>query len=135
MIRGRTISRRRFILAAAGLGLYAAARSVGLVPAGGHTASMADRLADLPADRESARIVGLEYLRSVPSEASPVVLTARLTDRLPASPAQVERMPLTELQAMLIQAIDEDLRDLDTVRLQGWILARTEARLYALAAV
>jgi hypothetical protein len=29
----------------------------------------------------------------------------------------------------------EDLRDLDTVRLQGWILARTEARLYALAAV
>jgi hypothetical protein len=129
----RRIRRRTFLLGAAGLG--ASLAWFGPSPFRGVPLSPNERLASLLRNVEGAFAVGREYLRRVPAEASPVVLTARVAERLPGGLGAVDTASDGRLRELLLRATAEDFRDLQTVELGGWVLARTEARLCALAAL
>jgi hypothetical protein len=127
--------RRTFLLAATGLGLSLAWRSVGSLPFLGTSPSRGERLAGFLKHEESARIVGREYLRTVPAEASRPLLTARVAGRLPGGLRAVDTASDARLRELLLRATAEDFRALRTVEVRGWVLAQTEARLCALAAL
>lgn len=69
--------------------------------------------------------IGAGYLAANPTEASAEVLTARILAQLPPGPD-------SELAARLRAAIRADFERRYTVRLNGWVLSRTECRLSAL---
>jgi hypothetical protein len=131
----RRMRRRTFLLAAAGLGVSVAWRSVGSLPFLQTSPSRSERLAGFLTHGESARVVGREYLRTVPAEASRGLLTARVAERLPGGLRTVATASDGRLRELLLRAMADDFRALRTVELRGWVLARTEARLCALAAL
>ncbi|MGH3037022.1 MAG: hypothetical protein ACRDMU_07550 [Gaiellaceae bacterium] len=126
--------RRTFLLAAAASGLSLAWRSVGSWPFSQEQLSGSERLAAL-LDGESARAVGREYLRAFPAEASRSALTARVAERLPGGSRVLATASDDRLRELLLHATSADFGELETVELRGWVLARTEARLCALAAL
>jgi hypothetical protein len=99
------------------------------------TNTLASELANFYVDKESAKIVGLEYLRSVPSEANVSLLVELLCsfDREQhAAFAQTDRQKLREL---LLLRQRQDFEDERVVNVRGWLLSKTECRLCALAAL
>lgn len=83
---------------------------------------------------ESARLVGLRVLAALP-DPSRDALVAELAA---AAGLAVEAVPAIDrslLRSRLDAARAADFRRGDTVRVQGWVLASTEARLCALAAL
>ncbi|MGH3034538.1 MAG: hypothetical protein ACRDON_08280 [Gaiellaceae bacterium] len=126
--------RRTFLLGAAGLGLSLAWRSLGAWPFLGTSASRSERLAGLLNHEESARIVGREYLRLVPAEASRGVLTSRVVERLPGGFRTMDAVSDDRLRELLLRSTLEDFEEERIVELRGWVLSRTEARLCGLAA-
>jgi hypothetical protein len=131
----RRLGRRTFLLGAGGLAASLVWRSVGSWPFLGATPSRSERLAGFLKHERGARSVGREYLRAVPAEASPRVLTVRVGERLPGGLGAVDAASDGRLRELLLRAAEEDFQDLRTVELHGWVLARTEARLCALAAL
>jgi hypothetical protein len=135
MILPQRLGRRTFLLGAAGVAASLVWRSVGSWPFLGASPSRSERLAGFLKYEESARSFGREYLRQVPAEASPRVLMVRVAERLPGGLGAVDTASDGRLRELLLRATAEDFRDLQTVKLRGWVLARTEARLCALAAL
>ncbi len=121
------ISRRHALAAsAAALALPSLAVAAGPVPA----QALVEAL-DRP---ESARLVGLRVLAALP-DPSRDALVAELAA---AAGLAVEAVPAIDrslLRSRLDAARAADFRRGDTVRVQGWVLASTEARLCALAAL
>lgn len=130
----RRMRRRTFLLGAAASGLSLAWRSIGSWPFSPTQLPGSERLATL-LDAEGARVVGREYLGAFPAEASRGVLTARVVEQLPGGIRAVATASDDRLRELLLRATAADFEDLRTVELQGWVLARTEARLCALAAL
>jgi hypothetical protein len=126
--------RRTFLLGAAASGLSLAWRSLGSWPFSPTQLSGSERLAAL-LDDEGARAVGREYLRAFPAEASREALAARVVEQLPGGARALVTASDGRLRELLLSAAAADFGDLRTVELQGWVLARTEARLCALAAL
>lgn len=87
-----------------------------------------DALGNLLRNRESARVVGREYLRRVPKEADASILVALLG----ASHA-VASAKEPSLRQEIRDRIRRDFDDGRTVQLRGWVLSVTEARLSALS--
>jgi hypothetical protein len=85
---------------------------------------------------ESARVVGRAYLATHPDEADPVQLLAAI-EAAGGIGRSVARQPIdaTALARAVAEAVRDDFLDRRTVRVDGWVLARTEARLCALAAL
>jgi hypothetical protein len=131
----RKMGRRTFLLGATGLGVSFAWRSGGFWPFLQPPASGAERLAGLLRHQEGARLLGREYLRAVPTEASTRVLTARVVERLPGGLRTLDTAEDERLHELVLRATVEDFEGLRTVELRGWVLAQTEARLCALAAL
>jgi hypothetical protein len=129
----RKMGRRTFLLGATGLGVSFAWRSVGFWPFLQAPVSGAERLAGLLRHQEGARLLGREYLRAFPAEASTRVLTARLVERLPGGLRTLDTAEDERLHELVLRATVEDFEGLRTVELRGWVLAQTEARLCALA--
>jgi hypothetical protein len=127
--------RGTFLLATGGLGVSLAWRALGLWPLLESAPARGERLAGLLRDEEGACTIGRAYLRAVPAEASPTVLTVRVAERLPGGLAAVDTISDDRLRELLVEASAEDFHDLRTVEVRGWVLARTEARLCALAAL
>jgi hypothetical protein len=140
MIPRRTpsISRRAFVRGALGLAVAGAAASVGGGVVGpGRPVAPARRLASIVSHRESAAVVGREFLRLRPGEADVGVLLAALGASVP------------DLARLLVEASDNDLRAaLDAasrrdfaeagnglIRVRGWIASLTEARICAIVAL
>jgi hypothetical protein len=93
------------------------------------------RLAAILTHRDSANVIGMAYVQQYPQEAS----TRILLDRIVSSPAAGDLQQLDATDESLRQLLDRMIRD-DfgndrIVKLQGWVLAITEARLCALAAL
>jgi hypothetical protein len=135
MTMPRTMRRRTFLLGATGLSLSLVWRSLGFWPALQASPSVTERLAGLLNHEESARTVGRAYLGMVPEETSTDVLTARLIERLPGGLRTLEAADDGRLRELLRRGIDEDFQELRIVVLHGWVFARIEARLCALAAL
>jgi hypothetical protein len=126
------VSRRRFLLLAAGLGGAAAAGSAlgRLWPAPGRSPVIA-RITDGFRDLASARAVGRAYLEAVPAERSVTALLAALERDL----GELERLRRPALRDRLANLVRRDFTALEIVNVRGWILSRTEGRLCALAAL
>lgn len=131
----RKMRRRTFLLGATASGLSLAWGSAGRWPFAEAPASAGERLAGVLEHEESARVVGREYLRSVPAEADSAVLTAYVVEQVPGGSRAVVEASDGRLRELLLRATTADFRDLRTVEVQGWLLAQTEARLCALAAL
>lgn len=129
LLAAGTLSRRRF---ARGM-IAAVIGSVAVALPGLARAASAPDLAALVGRRESAERVGRRYLAMLPADidrshllkTSPTLRRAlRATPREPQVAARLLR-----------HGIDDDFRRADTVVVDGWVLARTEARLCALIAL
>jgi hypothetical protein len=85
---------------------------------------------------ESARVVGRAYLATHPDEADPARLLAAI-EAAGGIGRSVARQPIdpAALARAVAEAVRDDFLDRRTVRVEGWVLARTEARLCALAAL
>jgi hypothetical protein len=92
-------------------------------------------LADVSAVPASARRVGRAYLAATPAEANVARLAAGVVGSLPAGPALLAGGDADAVRAALANVICDDFRSERTVAVEGWILSRTEARLYAIAAL
>lgn len=140
MNEGPRITRRRLLIAA----LWAGAASVPLglarlrpwrvlveiVPA-----DAGERLAALLAHRESAAAVGSAYLRGAPDEADLVVLVGLIASDLPGGRPALRRATDDDLRHLLADRTRLDFEQERTVSVRGWILSRTEARLYGVVAL
>jgi hypothetical protein len=94
----------------------------------------AERLVDVLAHRETAAALGGEYLRLVPGEADAGVLRILIVRSLSGSTRSIERPSKERLREWVRRTSIDDFEQEHTFKLDGWILARTEARLCALAA-
>jgi len=125
-----TTRRRFFALAAIAIG-----STVGLIVRGfarlRSTADVARDLARLAGDPASARVLGLIYLDSAAGRADAEYLDEIVVGNLSGARA-ADPQRLRELVGARIR---RDWADGDTVRLDGWVLARTEVRLCALVAL
>jgi hypothetical protein len=78
---------------------------------------------------ESAAVIGRAYLASHPEERSSAALGRGLRAALP------DELDDAALRVALRARIREEFRREEVVQVEGWILARTEARVAALAAL
>ena len=93
---------------------------------------LAARLRTLIYDHAAARRLGRLYVSHVPAEDDLRIL-ARLAVASPeAQPVDVIALDRTSLRHRLDARVRDDFASGTTVRLDGWVLSRTEARLCAL---
>jgi hypothetical protein len=121
------LSRRRLLIGALG---SVAAIGLGSWPLGGVISRLweVDRRAELHGlihDRTTAAALGQRYLLIAPREADEDRLIGFLTDRHSIRPVREQ----------VSARIAEDFTGGRTLRLDGWIVSRSEARLFALAAL
>ena len=124
------LTRRRLLIAALTAAAAVAAGPAVMVPmierlAAGATA---DHLRALIAHGEGARYLGGRYLQAHPSEARSDVLVRELVGT--AAP-----MSAAEASRAVAVGIRSDYSAGRTVTVDGWVLSRAEARLYALVAI
>lgn len=129
-----TITRRRLLLGAVGLALLCQPLRTWAILTHSRS-SDGRRLSSLLTHRDSARIIGHEYLRVAPAEATPEVLLTLLVDRLPAGHRTLRIASDRELREFLLLAARRDFGEGRTVEVGGWIISLTEARLCALTAL
>ena len=91
------------------------------------------RLIALLAHSESANIIGGEYLRMYPQEANVDILLDQIASRLAASDVGLFGATNQQLRERLDGMIRADFAVDRVVKLRGWVLSATEARLCALA--
>jgi hypothetical protein len=90
----------------------------------------AERLAALLRHRDSAKRVGREYLKARPQEACAANLLAQLTRDL-----KLQALSEGDLRAHFNKRSKADFCARRVVKLDGWILSETEARLCALTSL
>lgn len=79
--------------------------------------------------------IGRAYLRAHPSEADPERLVAGITGGWPQGPAELDQLGRDALRLRLRDQIRGDFAQGRTVRVDGWVLAASEARLFGLSAL
>jgi hypothetical protein len=132
------ISRRDFLMFSAAAAISLLARSQ--LPAisalkGGEQMLLATRLAALLTHKESAKVIGLEYVQKYRQEADARVLLDRIASSLNVGDVGLLGAASSNLHALLARTLREDFEVDRVVKLQGWVLSVTEARLCALAAL
>ena len=85
--------------------------------------------------KDSAKRVGLEYLRLVPMEADAHQLTDLICSFNDKQRAKLAQADAGRLREFLLHQQSRDFEQSRTVNVDGWILSETEARLCALAAL
>lgn len=125
------MTRRRVLLALL-LGLAA-----GPALGGASRLALPAWLQRLHGDPLAAARLGAAYLAAHPDEAAPGVLLRAIEAALggPVDPATAGGVDAAALAARLEAVVRADYRRGDAVSVNGWVLSRTEARLYALAAL
>jgi len=91
------------------------------------------RLAALLAHPESAKVIGGEYLLKYPQEADLDTLLDQIASRIVASDVGLFTITDQHLREQLDGMIRADFAVDRIVKLRGWVLSVTEARLCALA--
>lgn len=134
------IDRRRFFGAVVLIGTLLAVRPRGVLGRVKRNAvspeeAVAQALTRIVTDRRSARKVGIEYLRGAPEERDPWRLVARLRAPWPEESLEVALASPGKLKELVASRVRDDFENGRTVSVGGWVLARTEARLYALTAL
>lgn len=133
-----TITRRiflRIVLGLSALGLTGPARALAKLGESGAPDPLALKLAKFFIHKDSAAVVGREYLRSVPGEEDARLLVDLICSGQAAGRANLVGADLKELREWLRHQQCQDFEHGRIVKVQGWILSETEARLCALAAL
>ena len=118
-------SRRRLLGLASALALVGWHASRTLPGSGSIAVHRAALLRQLVTHPAQARQLGARYLEHAVAEADPQRLWSMLFRKADPRDARTCRR-------ILAARISEDFRNLDVLRLGGWVLARSEARLFAL---
>ena len=84
---------------------------------------------------ESAKAIGSEYLRQYPQDANVDVLLDQIASRLAANDVGLFSITDQSLREQLDGMVRADFAIDRIVKLHGWVLSATEARLCALAAL
>lgn len=137
MRMNRRMTRRMAIgLAIAGTAAMLPAQRLVAVAHGGAAdrASLNDMIMSLFGDRRAAATVGRAYLAQRPEERNAPRLLARVLETDSGASA-MPSLAAADLHAWLRQRSRADFAAGRTVWVEGWLLAQTEARLYALAAL
>ncbi|MCB0260194.1 MAG: hypothetical protein KDH97_11820 [Calditrichaeota bacterium] len=92
-------------------------------------------LTQLIRQQDSARVIGQAYLEAVPEEGNALLLSDTILGSLSLDADHAAALAPETLHQRLRERVREDFRDSRTVKLDGWILSRTEARLMALIAL
>jgi hypothetical protein len=116
-------------LGLAGLSLALVPAGYALKTGGSGSQSMAAWLRSMIADLQSARRVGQAYLATTPEEADRDRLLAQLYPRLEPG---ADRSAAAWRESYMARC-RQDFAEGRTVRIDGWVLSQTEARLCALA--
>ena len=128
------LTRRDFLRLLASLGMVLATRQLGVLSALGRAGgreSLGARLLRLFRSPASAAAIGRAYLQKSPREADEPRLL-----RLLCSPGHRWQTANTrQLRLLIRQQQVEDFKQGRLVRVDGWMLSETEARLCALAAL
>lgn len=132
---GASIKRRSFLSGVGYLSLFGFMQLVWPFRYNVKARSLAKKLANFHVDKESAKIVGLAYLRSVPSEAKVDVLIDLISSLDVAQRAELAHADEDELKEILLRRQRQDFEHERVVNIRGWILSETECRLCALAAL
>ena len=129
------VTRRQFLACAISIG---ASTVAGDVVSGGRltvllpTSSLGAKLSDVFAHKESARAIGVEYLKTHTAETDEHVLVALISAKVFENDAIAIGATEPEVKQLLHQSIRRDFESDQIVQVQGWILSVTEARLCAL---
>ncbi|HMR31024.1 MAG TPA: hypothetical protein PKA13_08175 [Geminicoccaceae bacterium] len=123
-----TLDRRSLLAGATGTAFVAA------LPASAAAPTAAGALVDALDQRDSALAIGREVLAQQPG-LSADVLVAELARAVALPPGRLARMDRELLRARLDAARSAEFGRADTVRVRGWVLAASEARLCALVAL
>jgi hypothetical protein len=92
----------------------------------------AAKLRALVADVHGARVHGRSYRAQFPKEEKPAVLTRLLCSSLQLGAQGIADLDNDALLSILDSRVREEFGSGDTVQVNGWVLARSEARLCAL---
>ena len=93
------------------------------------------KLVGLFHDKESARIIGMEYLNSTPEESHHKLLIEKIFSNSDARhKIQTESSP-DRIRNILVKKIRENYEHGRIIYLNDWIISVTEARISALAAI
>ena len=135
-MRPASITRRRFM--AAGVAVLGSLGLTALRPWRALVRIVAPseeaRLMGLFAHPESARAVGMRYLETYRSDASPAGLLERLTRSLSVE-RSIHELDDEALRARLLSCIRSDFESGRVVDLDGWVVSSTEADICALVAL
>ena len=93
---------------------------------------LTSRFARLLNDRDSARVIGRAYLHEYARGADGDVLLGQILRDMAGGGGRIAWAGDEELKAAVEARIRQDFADDRVVKLEGWILSRTEARLCAL---
>jgi hypothetical protein len=138
MTKFAIVTRRNFLRTLFFLGATVLLRraDVSVATAGSHADDwLSSRLANFFHNKESARAIGLEYLRIVPAEANVRRLTHLIGSSWYQPYDETAHADIGKIKKILLRQQREDFEKGRIVELQGWILSQTEARLCALAAL
>ena len=97
--------------------------------------ALGTKLAELFRHQESARIVGAKYLKKYPQEADARLLQDRIIAGIAGGYAGLAQASDSTIRKLLEDRVRQDFETEQIVKLQGWILSITEARLCALTLV
>jgi len=95
----------------------------------------ASRLVAAIGPRDSAAAIGVEVLKNLPAGTAAEHLVLAIAQAIEAEPQALAQMATTDLRARLRARIVVEHLSGDTLAVQGWELAVTEARLYALTSL
>lgn len=132
----RAIERRRFLQALLGVGSAAVVAKLAPWRALVETVNppLSTKLVGLLEHRRSARVVGDEYLREGSGEGGARALAYAIASGLEGGHDEARTASGSDLRELVELRIQRDFAEDRTVKLHGWIVSRTEARLCALAA-
>jgi len=94
-----------------------------------------EKLSNFYIHKLSARVIGREYLRQIPDEANLERLVELLCSEKLLSKEKILHLDLTSLRKLLQSQQQQDFENGQIVRIHGWMLSLTEARLCAISAV
>ncbi|HET9223950.1 MAG TPA: hypothetical protein VFO07_15670 [Roseiflexaceae bacterium] len=137
MSKPPTIHRRQFLLLALGLAGSVAAGSKLSGAAEGwlRHGNLSAKLTALFIHQESAQAIGRAYLQRFSQEADVRTLEDRIAQGIAGGRTLLVATGKPEISKLLTDRIRQDFATDQIVKVQGWILSITEARLCALAAL
>jgi hypothetical protein len=137
MSKPLTLHRRQFLLLALGVAGSVAASSKLSGAAEGWLSqgSLRAKLTALFIHQESAQAIGHAYLQSNPREANIRTLENQIAQGIAGGYTLLATTSKPEVSKLLTDRIRQDFATDQVVKVQGWILSITEARLCALTAL